>query len=561
MFDGFTKSKFYTKCKTVVKMTNTRLEAFKKKKTSVIKYLKNDMAGLIKTDLAYNAFCRAEGLLAEQNMIIYYNFIEQFCVCILSNLSLMNRQKECPVECKEAVQSLVYAAARFSEFPELRDLRSVFIDRYGPPLEVFVNKEFVDMLKPTSITKEMKLQLMQDIAHEFSIEWNSKPLEQKLFKPPLEQKLFKPPPPQQNQHRHELIHDTDNDGYEPKKSKDGAFTRRNSLNDNDGYKWVKNMDDGCTKRDSHDLGNKVNEKREHTILERDDERIFTFRGRNNASDEKYKLQSSSEDEVFTLGRRDSTDQESLLASSSSVGSVSDDEVDSKKPISYRFIPPPYRRTFIEKESKIEETLQPNDKIAVEEANHPDDSIEETKPKPRSVRRRPLKLQPGHENFGSIARPLKPPPGRERVGSIDSDESARTKSSAMKQEEPRRVSRILKTDYDDKRDEEEKVLDGLLMHYSKKPHEPSRLNAYIKSPLSSQTSDDAGKTSRLRSVISEIPLPPGRTSSLREPGSPTGATKRLGRAVSAEPDIMTGRVHPNLPDYDELEARIAALKGR
>ncbi|KAJ6696226.1 REGULATOR OF VPS4 ACTIVITY IN THE MVB PATHWAY PROTEIN [Salix koriyanagi] len=400
--------------------------------------------------------------------------------------------------------------------------------------------QFVDMLKPTSITKEMKLQLMQDIAHEFSIEWNSKS---------LEQKLFKPPPLQQNQHRHELIHDTDNDGYEPKKSKDDAFTRRNSLNDNDGYKWVKNMDDGCTKRDSHDLGNKVNEKREHTILERDDERIFTFRGRNNASDEKYKLQSSSEDEVFTLGRRDSTDQESLLASSSSVGSVSDDEVDRKKLISYRFIPPPYRRTFIEKESKIEETLQPNDKIAVEEANHPDDSIEETKPKPRSVRRRPLKLQPGHENFGSIARPLKPPPGRERVGSIESDESARTKSSAMKQEEPRRDSRILKTDYDDKRDEEEKVLDGLLLHYSKKPHEPSsRLNAYIKSPLSSQTSDDAGKTSRLRSVISEIPLP-------------TGATKRLGRAVSAEPDIMTGRVHPNLPDYDELEARIAALKGR
>ncbi|KAF9685235.1 hypothetical protein SADUNF_Sadunf03G0033700 [Salix dunnii] len=538
-------------------MTNTRLEAFKKKKNSVIKYLKNDMADLIKTDLAYNAFCRAEGLLAEQNMIIYYNFIEQFCVCILSNLSLMNKQKECPEECREAVQSLVYAAARFSEFPELRDLRSVFIDRYGPPLEVFVNKEFVDMLKPKSITKEMKLQLMQDIAHEFSIQWNSKSLEQKLFKPPLEQKLFKPPPPQQ--HRHEPLQDTDNDGYELKKSKDDALTR-NSLNDDDGYRWVKNMDDACTKRDSHDLGNKVNEKREHTIVERDDERIFTFRGRKIVGDEKYKLQSSSEDEVFSLRRRDSTDQDSLLASSSSVGSVSDDEVNSKKPISYRFIPPPYRRTFIEKESKIEETLQPNDKIAVE-ANYPDESIKETKPKPRSVRRRPLKLQPGHEKNGSIARPLKLPPGRERVGSIESDESARTKSSAMKQEEPRRNSRILKTDDDDKRDEEEKVLDGLLMHYSKKPHELSKLSPYIKSPLSSQTSDDAGKTSRLRSVISESPLPPGRTSSLREPGTPTGATKRLGRAVSAEPDIMAGRVHPNLPDYDELEAQIAAHKGR
>jgi hypothetical protein len=41
------------------------------------------------------------------------------------------------------VQSLIYAAARFSEFPELRDLRSVFINRYGPPLEALVNKEVI----------------------------------------------------------------------------------------------------------------------------------------------------------------------------------------------------------------------------------------------------------------------------------------------------------------------------------------------------------------------------------------------------------------------------------
>ncbi|KAI9397572.1 hypothetical protein POPTR_003G054700v4 [Populus trichocarpa] len=477
-------------------------------------------------------------------MIIYYNFIEQLCDCISSNLSLMNKQKECPEECKEAVQSLIYAAARFSKFPELRDLRSVFINRYGPPLEALVNKEFVDMLKPKSITEEMKLQLMHDIAQEFSIEWNSKS---------LEQKLFKPPPPQQDQHRHER-----NDEYEPKKSKDDAFTKRNSLNDDDGYKWVKNKDDACTKRDSHDSGTKVHDKRVHTFQERDDERIFTYRGRKNVSDENYKLQSSSEDEVLSVSRRDSTDQDSLLASSSSVGSVSEDEVDSKKPISYRFIPPPYRRTTIEKESKIEETPQPNDKIALEEANNADDSIKETKPKPRSVRRRPLKPQPGHENFGSIERPLKPPPGRERVGSIESDESARTKSSTMKQEEPRRGSRILKTDDDDERDEEEKVMDGLLMHYGKKdsPHEPSKSSPCIKPPPSSQASDDVAKTSRLRNVISELTLPTGRTSSLRESG-----TTRLGRAVSAEPDIMTGRVHPNLPDYDELAARIAALKGR
>lgn len=42
----------------------------------------------------------------------------------------------------------------------------------------------MERLKQKDFTKEMKLQLLQDIAKEFSIEWDSKALEQKLFTPP-----------------------------------------------------------------------------------------------------------------------------------------------------------------------------------------------------------------------------------------------------------------------------------------------------------------------------------------------------------------------------------------
>ncbi|KAJ6715218.1 IST1 FAMILY MEMBER [Salix viminalis] len=443
MFDGLTKSKFYTKCKTSVKMTKTRLDDLKKKKNSLIKHLKNVMADLIRADRAYDAFCRAEGLLVEQNKFACYNFIELFCGCISSNLSLMNKQKECPEECRETVQSLIYAAARFSEFPELRDLRSAFIGRYGPSLEAFVNEEFAEMLKPGSTTKEIKLQLLHDIGQEFSIEWNTKS---------LEQKLFKPPPSQQDHHRHEPLPSTYNDVYKLKESKDAEFTEKNSLNDD---------------------------------------------GRKNVSDDRYKLRSNSEDEeMFSVSRRDSTDQDTTLACSSSVGSISEDEADSRKPVSYRFIPPPYRRAPAEKQSKIEEPLKSSDEIAAEEANHPDDS---TKPKPRSVRRRPLKPPPGHEDFGGFERPLKPPPGRERE------------------------------------DGEEKVVDGFLRHDSK-----------------NESPRDAGKSMRHRNAISELPLPPGRETRPRESGAQNDAATRLGRAVSA---------HPKLPDYDELAARIADLKGR
>lgn len=48
---------------------------------------------------------------------------------------------ECPEECKEAIPSLIYAAARFSDLPELRELRTIFTERYGSSLESYTNKE------------------------------------------------------------------------------------------------------------------------------------------------------------------------------------------------------------------------------------------------------------------------------------------------------------------------------------------------------------------------------------------------------------------------------------
>lgn len=49
--------------------------------------------------------------------------------------------RECPEECREAVASLMYAAARFSDLPELRELRDIFQQRYGSCIEAFVNKK------------------------------------------------------------------------------------------------------------------------------------------------------------------------------------------------------------------------------------------------------------------------------------------------------------------------------------------------------------------------------------------------------------------------------------
>lgn len=184
MFDALLKSKFYSKCKTDIKLTKTRIEMIKRKRNAVQKYLRNDIVDLLKNGLDYNAYGRAEGLLVELNLSSCYDIVEQACACISSHLSAMNKQRECPEECREAVPSLMFAAARFADLPELRALRSLFAEKYGNSLESYVNQELVKKSKSTPPTKVMKLQLLQDIALEHGIEWDSKALEQKLYKPP-----------------------------------------------------------------------------------------------------------------------------------------------------------------------------------------------------------------------------------------------------------------------------------------------------------------------------------------------------------------------------------------
>ncbi|CAK7338014.1 unnamed protein product [Dovyalis caffra] len=128
--------------------------------------------------------------------------------------------EECPEECEEVVQSLIYAAPRFFEFPELQDLHSAFIDIYGPPLESFVNKEVItDSSSSLFINVEAKVYHKGD---EASID---------------------------------ALHST-------------------------------------------------------RVLHR-----MEFKGRKKVANDRYKLQSSSEDEVFSVSRRDSTDQDLMLKGS------------------------------------------------------------------------------------------------------------------------------------------------------------------------------------------------------------------------------------------------------
>ncbi|XP_027907196.1 uncharacterized protein LOC114166641 isoform X2 [Vigna unguiculata] len=157
-----------------------RLERIQNRKKAVLKFLKSDIAELLRIGLEYDAYTRAKGLLLEQKMLSCYELVENFVGCISDHVEDIAKQKDCPDECKEAVPSLIYAAARFGDLPELLELRTLFTEKYGNSLQPYINKEFVERLRQDPPTTEMKIGLLYDIAQEFYIEWNDKSLRERL---------------------------------------------------------------------------------------------------------------------------------------------------------------------------------------------------------------------------------------------------------------------------------------------------------------------------------------------------------------------------------------------
>lgn len=368
MLDAWLKSKFYAKSKSTIRHTKTRIEMVKRKRNAMLKYLKNDIADLLKTGLDVNAYSRAEGLLVELNLSRCYDFLEQYCEHITTNLSVMYKQRECPEECREAVASLIFAAARFADVPELRELRSVFTERYGNSLECYVGKEFLQNLKSVPPTNEVKLQLMKDIASEFGIEWNSKALEQKLFNTLMsEQDRTK----SRNDQKHNL-HGKMEESPGKKDSEVPKFTRENE-------RQLTTSKDKLEHNSYY--GRKVVPDDEHP-------RERSYRRRRDSLSRK-----SNDSPPVKDIEVDSTDTE-RQQNKPEIEIVPEEESDDKKPHHYRSILPPYIKSGA---SLTNNTSDASPTSSTGEENCKDDTADKTNNKPRSARtRRGTKVTTGYD---------------------------------------------------------------------------------------------------------------------------------------------------------------------
>ncbi|XP_073015476.1 uncharacterized protein [Primulina eburnea] len=482
MFDGLLKSKFFSRCKSDIKQTKTRIELIKKKRNAMEKYLRNDIADLLKNGLDTNAYGRAEGLLNELNRSSCFEFVDQCCVTIANNLGTVDKQRECPQECREAVASLMFAAARLAELPELRQLRTLFSERYTNSLDFYVDKQFMEKLKSSHPSKEMKLQLLHDIATESGVEWSSKALENKLYHETAGKKDIA------DAFRDKL--------YVPFDRMEGSVLKNESRNRSDYVRWNPRKCTGPERKDG--LPGYEQKCRSEDVSIKD-----------------IQVDAIKRNEMYNYNQPESR--------------VQNQKEHDEKPLKYGSIPPPYIKADVKKTTS-EEKAEPKE---TDDQEYP---TVKPKPAPKSVRRRPLK----------------PPPAQVHS---ESDETPKETNKEQAAAQGQRVLKFLDEGDNNERDEEEKMMDKLLLHYSRKktPRGTVKSGSSIKMPQDHDPGHSPKATKHAPNRVSSLPS---------EATTPTSEThKQHARAFSLQPEMFNGNghVHPKLPDYDEFVARLAALR--
>ncbi|EEF40664.1 protein with unknown function [Ricinus communis] len=184
-----------SRCKTAAKMAVARIKLLRNKREVVVRQMKRDIALLLESGQDATARVRVEHVIREQNVLAANEFIELFCELVVARLTIIAKQRECPADLKEGIASLIFAAPRCAEIPELGAIVKIFEKKYGKDFvsaatdlrpNCGVNRILIDKLSVRTPTGEVKLKIMKEIAKEYQIDWDTAESEKELLKAPEE---------------------------------------------------------------------------------------------------------------------------------------------------------------------------------------------------------------------------------------------------------------------------------------------------------------------------------------------------------------------------------------
>ncbi|KAL4559062.1 hypothetical protein LXL04_031195 [Taraxacum kok-saghyz] len=181
-----------SKCKTLLKLTIPRIKLLRNRREIHIKQMRRDIAKLLETGQEATARIRVEHIIREEKMMAAQEIIELFCELVAVRLPIIEAQKECPLDLKEAISSLCFAAPRCADLPELIQVQMAFAGKYGKEFvtaatellpECGVNRQLIEHLSIRAPPPDVKLNLLKEIAEEHELDWDPTASETELLKP------------------------------------------------------------------------------------------------------------------------------------------------------------------------------------------------------------------------------------------------------------------------------------------------------------------------------------------------------------------------------------------
>ncbi|KAG9458427.1 hypothetical protein H6P81_002935 [Aristolochia fimbriata] len=171
---SFKTSKF----KALVNLAIARLAVLKNQRDVRCSHGRSDVAQLLRLGHQERALLRVEHLIKDQNMLDVYVMIEGYCHILTERVALIENQKDCPQDLREAVSSMIFAASRCGDFPELQEIRSIFTQRYGREFAAAsvelrnscgVNTKMIQKMSTKLPSYEARLKVVREIGAEAGI--------------------------------------------------------------------------------------------------------------------------------------------------------------------------------------------------------------------------------------------------------------------------------------------------------------------------------------------------------------------------------------------------------
>ncbi|KAH7431888.1 hypothetical protein KP509_08G071600 [Ceratopteris richardii] len=156
------------------------MKLFRNSRGVQLQKMKRDIASLLETNQEKLAHVKVEQVHKEQKIVAAYEIIELFCELIAARLSIIEANKQCPIDMREPVASIIYAAPRCPEITELQQIRCLLSRKYGKEFtqiadelrpDCGVNRVIIEKLSVKKPSIDLRLELMKAIANECNLDW------------------------------------------------------------------------------------------------------------------------------------------------------------------------------------------------------------------------------------------------------------------------------------------------------------------------------------------------------------------------------------------------------